>query len=64
MIEKNDLTVEEFNCLTTDLVDGFPPAMSSYEGNALMNVFHPVTKELVSQFKLSKISGTNVWYMI
>ena len=59
MRETDALYEKEYNCKTTDLVDGFPPD-GGEEAGAKMFVWDSVTKKLVFIFK--KVFGA--WYKI
>jgi hypothetical protein len=49
-IKKDALYEEEYNCLVSDLVDGFPPADNREEG-AKMYAWDEATKKLTYIFK-------------
>lgn len=58
-IEKDALYEEEYNCLVTDLVGGYPPNNIGVAGSK-MYVWDGPTKELSAVFK--KVLGS--WYKI
>ena len=62
-IVKDTLYEEEFNCLTTDLTDGFPTD-TTLPLDSVMYVYNASTKVLDSVFKLTNPSGSKVWYKI
>ena len=55
-----DATYEkEYNCLTSDLVGGFPSTTVGFKSGSIMYAVDATTKKLVKIFKL--IGG--VWYL-
>jgi len=50
---------KDYNCLDTDLVDGFPPIAEHKPGD-VMTVYNSATDELESMFKMVD-AGTGKW---
>jgi len=66
MAYRQDVLYEsEFNCLVTDLVDGFPASIAYDEGTR-MYAYDGTTKTVVNIFKLLNLTltGTLVWYKL
>lgn len=63
-VVKDALFEQEYNCLTTDLVDGFPSTTDGYELGSVLYSFNGTTKELDTVFKLHEASGTKAWYKL
>ena len=57
MFEQKPIKIPEVNCLTSDLVAGFPPTTSGYELGTTLYAFDSVTKELSMVFTLTGIDG-------
>ena len=62
-IVKDALYEQEYNCLTTDLEDGYPPD-TTLELGSIMYVYNADTKVLDSVFKLVNPTSANIWYRI
>jgi hypothetical protein len=62
-IVQDALYEQEYNCLTTDLVDGFPSS-TDYELGAVLYAYDSTTKLLDSIYKLHDSSGAKAWYKI
>lgn len=62
-IVKDAMFEKEYNCLTSDLVDNFPPT-TDYELGAIMYAWKSGTKTLEASYKLLNVTGSKQWFKI
>lgn len=62
-VVKDPMYEEEYNCLTSDLVDGFPPSTNLALGS-IMYAWDTIDKKLDTTFKLINATGSKEWFKI